>query len=462
MGFAESQFAAGTPACGEANTQLAAEASRRLLAQASLNGATYNSLLVSEFHRRPERERSFDVLASMRMFRYDMERFGRVLPETRHQVCNEELSLIAEAVDRASLTEFPLRRQGDDLSYFKNGEWRSYTGMLLTGKAVADREAAADPRRQFLADDAAVDLLRGYRMRKLQPGEQLVWCSPYRKDVELALDQLTGGHGADFLKECGRFPERAMGFICRAYCNADGDVILQSQTVDRSTNSRAIEAVTALAATDSTVEMPALTAAYDAVLHAQDPTNEYFAGRLGAEVNENAYREIQQHRDLVQFFLDGIEQIARLPISERAAERQIRIHMYGVWAAFKNRLDGVTLPLQPTLFNGPAVAHAMLLQQEVNAAFSQFVEQGKPMLGCGGRIEILKGLDNILNADPQAVADAIFEQRSQDLGPDGKGPIWFKCTNGHWNKRPLGGYKFTCWAQNCHNSVCAPDDAKAA
>lgn len=37
----------------------------------------------------PERQKSFDPMASVRMLRWDIENFGQVLPETRQQVCNE-------------------------------------------------------------------------------------------------------------------------------------------------------------------------------------------------------------------------------------------------------------------------------------------------------------------------------------------------------------------------------------
>ena len=98
--------------------------------------------------------KSFDVLASVNMMRFDIEHYGLIQGETRNRIKDEELSYLTEGVGRAARTTFILQRQNEDIVYFKNGEWRPYIGMLLTGQTVAHSEAEADPRRQFLAADA--------------------------------------------------------------------------------------------------------------------------------------------------------------------------------------------------------------------------------------------------------------------------------------------------------------------
>jgi len=405
----------------------------------TVNPGTYSSPPDAEFTGQHEQRKSFDPVASVRMFRYDLEQFGSVLPETRERVQDEELSLIVEGVDRASRTTFALKRNGDDLAYYKNGEWCSYTGMLMIGKQVADKEAVRDSRRQFLAEDAANDLYHLYQMRKLQPGQQYVWHSPYRKDIEEK-------YGAAFMRECGRFPDRQMGFLYRAYCNAEGDVVLESQTVDRS-NERAFAATMARAGQDRIATMGSLVGTYDEVL-AQEQGGQFYAGRRDAEMNENAWQTILAHRDLIEFFLHKMEVIARSSLQGQDLEHAAKCHMYGSWAAFKRRIDGVVLPssYQADAAQVP-IAHMVRTDQEVHQAFAQFAAQGIPMVGCGGEIRMPQGEGNIFNANPADVFTVIFGKSDED----DRGPLTFTCSKGHHNRRPYGKLIDSC--QVCRISV---------
>lgn len=397
---------------------------------------TYEEIYEAGFSWRHEQRQSFDPMASVRMFRYDLEHFGQVLPETRERVHDEELSFIAEAVDRASRTQFALRRQGDDLTYYKNGQWQSYTGMLLQGLEVAKHEAQLDPRRQFLAEDAANDLGHLYQIRKLRPGQQYMWYSKYRKDIE-------DKYGAQFMRECGRFPDRQMGFLYRAYCNADGDVILESQTVDRAVDDEAFAA--AMQAGTQGGDLSVATRAYDATL-----TRKYgvdmFAGRLDAEANENAWVEIQKHRDLIEFFLSKLEAIAAMPLHASALEEATKRHLYGTWAAFKRRLDGVVSHANYTLDSSNVpVAHLAMVEREVHDAFTDFARVGRPLVGCGGSIEMMQSEQNILRANAEDVYKAIFGEEETDQF----GSLTFKCTEGHTNKRPRGKKISKCRIAGC-------------
>ncbi len=365
-----------------------------------INYGTYGSLQESGFSWRPEEQKSFDPLASVNMMRYDQERFGLVLPETLERISDEELSLLVEGVDRASRTEFPLKRIGDDLGYYKNGEWKSYTKMLLMGREVAKREALLDPKRQFLADAAVRDLSFGYKMRALKPGQQLVWSAPYPYDIEAK-------YGEDFMRQCGRFPDRKMGFFYRAYCT-DGDVILESQTIDRSDDA-AIATALDYAAQNKTADMDSLLRVYDGVLSQKHGGN-FYAGRRNAEWQENAWETILAQKDLIHYFLSGLEAIAARPISGWQLEEVTKRHMYGVWAAFKKRIDTGAGPI--AFWSNPdgsmPVARYAMLEQEVWQAFRQFAAEGVLMVGCGGAITMLQGEGNILNAGAGIVFNAIF------------------------------------------------------
>jgi len=374
----------------------------------------------------PEQRKSFDPLASVRMFQDDLRKFGTVLPETRDRVRDEELSLLSEAVDRASRTEFPLHRIGDDLTYFKNGEWRSYTGMLIVGLEVADLEAAVDPRKQFLADAAANDLAHGYAMRKLQPGQQLVWTSPYDTDIEER-------YGADFMKKCGRFPDRRMSFIYRAYCGETGDVILESQSLDGG-DLEAIAAAVELAENNPQADMDDMVDAHDAVL-VQKHGGEFYAGRRDAEITENAWKQILAQDDLVNFFLNKLEGLAGERLNGDQMELAVKRHMYGAWAAFKQRIDGKAPPryASSTEPGHVTIIGNMLLEEEVRSAFNRFVSEGQMLVGCGGVISFAQYEYTVMHTSGEAVASAIFGKDEDKFGA-----LSFTCTKGHHNRRKRG------------------------
>lgn len=369
-----------------------------------------------------ERRRSFDALASVNMFRYDLERFGQVLPETRERVCDEELSYLAEGIDRASRTTFALRREGEDLVYFDRGQWRPYTGMLLTGREVAKQEAEKDPRRAFLAEWAERDLYHGYQMRKLCPGDQYAWCSIYPYDIEQR-------YGVEFLRQCGLQPDRKMGFLYVALCNEDGDVILESQTIDNS-DPEAFAAALEGAAEDSKADMDALVELYDG--HMYEKYGEWLhAGRREADVQENVWQLLQGNRDLIEYFLTGLERLAasQLENLEEATKR----HVYGVWAAFKKRIDGETLVVAPQ-----DATYRYRLAIEVEQAFRQFAAEGRVLTGCGGAISVLMGEQNILDASAGDVFSAIFSEGG-GVGSDKYGSLKFNCPAcKRTNTRPRG------------------------
>jgi hypothetical protein len=174
--------------------------------------------------------------------------------------------------------------------------------MLMTGLSVAKQEAQADTRREFLADWAGRDLLKGYEMDKLRPGEAMIWQSSYPH-------QLEERYGAEFLRSCGLVPDRKMGFLYRAECQADGSVVLESQTVDRS-DPDAFAAVSAMLEYDVDADMEAMVRTYDGALFKK--FGDYFyAGRREAEMDENAWAAIKQHEDLISYFMHGLENIAR-------------------------------------------------------------------------------------------------------------------------------------------------------
>lgn len=362
--------------------------------------------------RPPEELRSFDMLSSVDMMRFDVLATGHVLPETRQRVYDEELSYIAEGIDRASRTSFVLQRgQDGELVYFDRGQWRPYQAMLLTGMQVAGREAAADPRHQFLADRSAQDLINGYRMQCLQPGEQLVWHSPYPYEQQEL-------HGQEFMKTCGFVPSRQMAFIYRAMCNQAGEIVLESQTVDRS-DDEAFAAVHQALEYDPQAELDTLVRTYDGTLHKKHG-GYFYAGRRDVEARGDMWQQLQAQADLIAYFLDGLEVLARHGGDRQVLDYEARKLRLGTYQALKNRLDGKTgfgeSADSDAIVRGAGsvalggrsgVGQIVDVEREFRQAMHEVEAFGITMVGCGGETK-LASAGSVLNGSVGTIMDAIF------------------------------------------------------
>lgn len=369
-----------------------------------------------------QKTKSFDLLAGVNMMRYDLESFGEVLPETKERVCDEELSYLVEGVGRASRTSFVMQRSEEDLMYFNEGKWENYSNTLDKGYHAAQQEALEDPRREFLVDLAEQNRDEAQKMYQLAPGEQRIWYSPYRHDVEEL-------HGAGFLTECGMQPAREMGFMYRAVGQENSTVLLESQTVDRS-DIDAFDAVERAQIDNPDLDLDGATTVYDDVLAAKHGGN-FYAGRREAEYGENAWDVIKREKDLIQFHLDKLEGIAKLQVSETERESIVKKQTYGVWAAFKKRIDSEYSSSKTTQFssNNGVDALPMSLEVEVHSALHEFANRGEVLAGCGGSVSTANG---IINGSSEEVFSSIFGDS------DEKGPLTFECGNGHLNTRPRG------------------------
>ncbi len=344
--------------------------------------------------------KSFDSLASIDMLQFDLQRFGQILPETREQVGNEELSYVTEGIDRASRTSFVLRNEGQNLLYFKEGRWQPYVGMLLTGLEIANREAVNDPRKQFQAERAAEDLRKGYQMIRLQPGQKLTWYSAYP-------DQEAARYGNAFIASLGYKPERKMGFIYQAERLADGQVVLKSQTVDQS-NGAGFTAAMRATEHDSQADLDTLTRVYDGTLVKQHG-GQFYAGRRQAEVNENIWNQVLEQQDLVGYYLHKLEQLAVQDLSREQLEYQTKKERYGFWAAlsarFENRSGAASV--HANNYDSANLEQINRLEHESRQALQSFVREGRMLIGCGGAT-LLQGEKDIMEASAEDVFSAIF------------------------------------------------------
>ena len=401
-------------------------------------------MIVETLAEQPIREqrKSYEPTASANRIRYDLENFGADSNQKQDsEIVMKKLSYLVEGIDKASRTAFVLQRQGEDIVYFDEGEWKDYKGLLYTGLNIARHEAAADSRRTFLVEAATEDLVNGNIMCGLQPGEQHVWWSSYEYEVE---DQ----YGSKFMQACGRQPDRQMGFLYRAQCQEDGSILLESQTLDRS-HEGAFAAIEEAATNNPDADMDELVDVYDGVIY-EEYGVECYAGRPEAEREENAWDEVQKHRDLIEYHLNTLETIAAEHLTAAAFKEAVKKHTYGVWAAFKKRIEGEALPHISS--DSEYVSHQfdhqlhVLLEQETKTAFQDFVSQGKVMVGCGGGFGMVSGESDIMNASGSDVHSSIF-------GGDKFGSLTFTCSNGHHNKRPHGKLLKACQHEGCKAKV---------
>lgn len=342
--------------------------------------------------------RSFDPLASVDMLQFDLLTQNTIRPETMQRVIDEELTYIAEGIDRPLKTSFTLKEVDGQLSYFDAGDWRPYTGMLITGLEVAEQEALQDPRKSFLVHRAAEDLVLGYRMQNLKPGERLSWHSPF---PEAELQQ----YGAEFLRHMGFQPQRKMGFLYQATKQADGSVRLDSQSVDAN-NAQGYKAALLLAERNPLASIDDMRDAYDKVLQLQSGERHYAGKKVNAEQCDDAWELLHQHQDLLDYLLDGIVAIAEnTDLTRREQELAKKELTYGVWAAVRSRIDVATITTHAA---APAAGyrHAAMIHNEVQVAFARLQARGEVLIGCGGAIG--SKTESLLDKDPNDVLDDIF------------------------------------------------------
>lgn len=348
-----------------------------------------------------EKFRSFDVLASVDLYKFDLINYGHILPETKQRVCDEELTYIAEGINRPLYTEFVLQEIEGQLVYFDRGRWKPYLGTLMQGLRVAEAEALEDPRKGFMAERAAQDLKKGYNFLNLKPGESTAWKSAYPEKEEKL-------YGKKLIIDLGFQPNRKMGFLYHAERRSDGSLVMRTQSVDNSSEEAFSEAL------KNTSDIISMRNAYDASLSYRNH-GEYYAGRRTTETvpEENAWTEINQHKDLLNFYFDQLEVVAQKNIPREDIEIEKKRLTYGVWAAIKERLDrGVVLGShdnKPT--HNELVYDTSRIHLEISQAYRLVANRGEVMPGCGGAI---RGEADMLNAPTSDVFDSIFGGKKEN------------------------------------------------
>ncbi len=376
-----------------------------------------------------EKFRHFDPAASVDLMRFDLTTNGSIRPETRQRVYDEELTFVAEGIDRRLETTFVLKEMNGQFMYFSEGKWQPYQAMLTNGIKSAQYEASLDPRKQFLVEMASDDYLVAQGWNKLKPGEKMNWYSPFR-DRELAL------YGEKFMNELGFSSKRRMGFLYQAEKDPEGNLILTSNSVDNS-DEEAFDAAMLVAEKGGNA-----VDAYDQFM-SQKYGQKFNAGRLRGE-EENAWDVITRQKDLVKYYMTNLETLARnFYVGREDLENDKKRLTYGFWAAIKERMDREVHGL---MGNEAIGGRSQSLSDEVAAAYSRLQAKGEILFGCGGSIS---PEDALLTADPEKVFDSIFGK----LNRDELGSLTFTCKRGHVNKRKPGKQNLRTTCVTCLSSV---------
>lgn len=387
---------------------------------------------------KPEKKH-FDLLASVRRYEYDSIHFGHITEPTKEQVLNEELSYIAEGLNRVLKTSFTLDRDKDgSLRFAASGGSRPYKELLDNGIEAAVLASNEDGRKKFLVTRAMNDHWHGQILNQLRPGQSYVWVSPYDQAVEDL-------YGAEFLSNEGFFPERKMGFIYRAYGLEDGSIDIVSQTTDNS-DLDAYMAVLDKASTTPDGDMSLLLAVYDGVL-AEKYGRRFVAGKPLEEAKAckvDVWSFILSQSDLIDYLHTGLVSIAHSTIEDKTDA--VKLHIYGVWAVFKERLDKYegrqTYPtvrqqeeqmthLTYMTNTEPVALIQQSIQKEVEQARQRFIERGEIIRGCGGVIKI-HSESSLFLADAQSVFESIFfetQTTNQEDEEEEAVPEMIQCAN---------------------------------
>ena len=339
-----------------------------------------------------EKAQSFNILASVYLYRHDLQTFGDIRQETRQRVYNEELTFIAEGINRPLRTEFVIPSQNNQLVYFDKGEWQPYRLMLAKGLQAAQHEATADSRLDFMVTRAERDLQIHYEFSRLQANRTLAWSSSFPDEANYQAG------GRELLIEKGYQPDRRMGFLYHATKLADGSQLLHTQSVDNSDAEAFAAAERAGNRPEATIDD--MRAAYDQTLASKHHYN-FYAGRPYEEdIHQNAWDVLRQHGDLLDYLFERIEAIAAYEVGTQAEfETQKNQLTYKVWATIKDRLDQQAMfgsyrrPLNETMF-----------MQEIDTAYWQANVRHERLIGCGGSF----GADTLLNESPETAFNSIF------------------------------------------------------
>lgn len=333
---------------------------------------------------------------------------------------DDTVTWLAEVLDGQMKSEFTYNFDGEDL-IARDG---SRLDKIFTD-SVSDAEAKAlhDPKYQFELRRRKTELEEYQDILQMAKGSTphntIVVVSDFPEEVD-RLGRHFGGYNVS----------RRQTMLRVITKNPDSTITMTSQTLDKS-NRQALEAIYGFfGASPKRGELlgqrihanidpksasgisDTLTRVYDNSLSTQYG-GQWFAGRSGDDRRNTMHFALQQ-TDLIDFYLAG---------------DQDETSMYNLSASISARFEGRSSDMS-VLGNVVYLDDKSRLYAEMQYQGDLARSEGKSFNGCGGT----------LSADVEMSALGYGERNMQQSndGPDGKGPLKFKCKNGHQNTRPLG------------------------
>jgi hypothetical protein len=403
----------------------------------------------------------FDELASIKMIRQDVDMRGDVTQETWNQIYNEELSFVAEAIDKPMVTRFKLQMSSSGLIDERGVLLRE---ALQRGRIAAQQTANKDNRLNFNVKRAKYEYHEGLLAEQMMThgnANTMFFVSPFSEEAHQK-------YGDNLLESIGMQPKRKLAFI-RVYQKInETEMQLATVSIDNSDARLFAELLS-----DFGVDIPdnissddllgysyqgnldligqellpeKLRNLYDKKL-SKKYGGEFKAGRQKNVTDIDAWDFIINQQDLLEHYFSKLKDLAIEKPDDLYAKRKLT---YSFWATLKTRLDRSNNNKNRIVNCQNAVmSDYQRLEFEMRSSLKIAVNNHEQMIGCGGTIGISADL---LDENPDVAINSIFAEAS-----DKYGSLKFKCKFGHINSRPYGELITKCRVKSCKNSVaCVP------
>ncbi len=383
--------------------------------------------LVMERDCAAQEGRVFDVQASIRLMRQDIERYGQVSAETRQQAYDEELTFVAEGINAPLETTFTLHQTEHGLVNTMGSTLRQ---TLEFGREAAERKAGRTGR-DYNVRRAVHNYHEGEVLEAMMQGNGMntvVSFSPFPQEA-------LGEYGKSAVEDDGYQPDRLLGFIYVFTKKSDTELEVTSMSVDNCD----LEAFRAVAARQGIIipadvtsddflgyryqarldahqqaQLPGqLVATYDNAM--QQLYGEVFrAGRM-AKNEPEAWAFIHSQPDLVDHYMRKLEQLAHEdPINIEAKKRLT----YGFWAALKDRIKAGAAPVTVSRMTEPGsyAVCSTQLEFEMQRAYAGAAARQERLVGCGGALAgaVAEGTGDLLGLSPEDARTSIFGDKSPE------------------------------------------------
>lgn len=347
-------------------------------------------------------------------------------------------TLFAEMLDGSMRTPFEFYFDGDEI---RGRDGKAMREDFETGLQVADAIADAEPELSFEVRRRRSEIDEHYDMRKMAAGKlpnTMVVVSDFpaelmhapedvggyntrRKQTMLRVIAWNGDAFKMFTQSLDGSDRGGLEDMYRSlgYQPSEGELLGQRMHLELDTDQQLI-------LTDQ------LMYTYDRSLSTVYGGN-WYAGRPN-EGRINTYDFVREQRDIVQYALQ--------------AQRQGTLDYIAVAEALRDRLEQNKLHSPHHVverYNDPFAN----LQAELSRAGQVARVMGRVFSACG----MTFGATGEADTSDQLGEAGYGNLSKQGVDSDEKGPLTFKCKNGHTNRRPRGKLITQCRVKGCEDSV---------